>query len=95
MGAINPVIGGGYMPMGENGMYDMACMQMPMPENSHPMAGVPLQYGRGTMGGLFTIFKVREQLDNYDDPGWYRHPKGTVATLASESELARDGIKTT
>ena len=48
-----------------------------------------------TMGyrGLFTIIKVRDQLTSYDsDPGWYRHPAGTVAVKASDSELVRDGI---
>ena len=93
MPQVNNVIGGGYMPMGEKGMYDMAFMQMDMPENSRPMSGVPLQYGKGTMGGLFTIFKVREELSSYDDPGWYKHPKGTVASLAKPSELRSDGIK--
>ena len=46
------------------------------------------------MGGLFTIVKVRDRLQSYDeDPGWYQHPPGTVAGKASEAELARDGIK--
>ncbi|MGB1111159.1 MAG: multicopper oxidase family protein, partial [Gammaproteobacteria bacterium] len=94
MPKVNSVIGGGYMPMGESGMFDMAFMQMDMPENSRPMAGVPLQYGRGTMGGLFTIFKVRERLNGYDDPGWYQHPKGTVASVAPADQLAKDGIDT-
>jgi len=93
MPQVNNVIGGGYMPMGEKGMYDMAFMQKDMPENSMPMAGVPLQYGKGTMGGLFTMFKVREELSSYDDPGWYRHPKDTVARAAKRSELRKDGIK--
>ncbi len=94
MPQVNEVIGGGYMPMGEKGMYDMAFMQMDMPPNSQPMSGVQLQYGRGTMGGLFTIFKIREGITSYKDPGWYKHPKGTVASVASRSELSRDGIKT-
>ncbi|MGH7367744.1 MAG: copper oxidase, partial [Candidatus Rokuibacteriota bacterium] len=46
-----------------------------------------------SMGGLFTIVKVRDDLISYDeDPGWYRHPPGTVAVSASDAELARDGI---
>jgi hypothetical protein len=45
------------------------------------------------MGGLFTILKVRSDLKSYDeDPGWYRHPAGTVAMKASDDELRRDGI---
>jgi hypothetical protein len=45
-----------------------------------------------TMGGLFTILKVRENLTSYADPGWYGHPQGTVASLASTEALQRDGI---
>lgn len=29
---------------------------------------------------MFTVVKVRDDLKSYDeDPGWYRHPEGTVA----------------
>jgi hypothetical protein len=33
------------------------------------------------MGGMFTVLKVREGLarGDYKDPGWYKHPAGTVA----------------
>jgi hypothetical protein len=33
------------------------------------------------MGGMFTVVKVREGRARADDgdPGWYRHPSGTVA----------------
>jgi hypothetical protein len=33
------------------------------------------------MGGMFTVMKVREGIarDDYKDPGWYKHPAGTVA----------------
>jgi hypothetical protein len=42
---------------------------------------------------MFTIVKVRDQLQSYDkDPGWYKHPSGTVSLPASAQELARDGI---
>jgi hypothetical protein len=45
------------------------------------------------MGGLFTIVKVRDHLESYDkDPGWYKHPPGTVALKATDEELRRDGI---
>jgi len=47
-----------------------------------------------SMGGLFTIIKVRDQLKSYDeDPGWYKHPPGTVALRATDEELRRDGIE--
>ena len=30
------------------------------------------------MGGMFTVMKIREGIQNYDDPGWYRQPQGTA-----------------
>jgi hypothetical protein len=38
------------------------------------------------MGGMFTVVKVREGLasGDYKDPGWYRHPAGTVAYEVGE-----------
>jgi hypothetical protein len=40
-------------------------------------------FGALEMGGMFTVLKVRDGLKagDYRDPGWYRHPKGTVAYL--------------
>jgi hypothetical protein len=29
------------------------------------------------MGGVFAVVKVRKNLTNYDDPGWYENPPGT------------------
>jgi hypothetical protein len=38
-------------------------------------------FGGIEMGGMFTTVKIREGLarNDYRDPGWYRHPKGTTA----------------
>jgi hypothetical protein len=38
-------------------------------------------FGAMEMGGMFTVVKVREGLtrNDYKDPGWYKHPAGTVA----------------
>ncbi|HEX3355630.1 MAG TPA: copper oxidase [Tepidisphaeraceae bacterium] len=82
----------GYMTMGANGMNDMAGMSMPLPKNS-----IPMLFGKGPfevidMGGMFTILKVRKDIPNYDDPGWYQHPPGTVSVEATPDELHRDGI---
>ena len=45
------------------------------------------------MGGMFTVIKVRDHLESYDkDPGWYQHPRGTVALKARTADLDRDGI---
>ncbi len=82
----------GYMSMGQQGMGGMAEMGMPVPENSAPMRGGPGPFSYIDMGGMFTILKVRDKLESYADPGWYEHPKGKVADLASAAELAADGI---
>ena len=71
----------GYMVMGERGMADMGEMQMPIPDNTLPMMAGDGPFGAIGMGGMFTTVKVRkdQQPGDYRDPGWYRHPKGTLA----------------
>lgn len=45
------------------------------------------------MGGMFTILKVRDELPaDGSDPGWFKDPPGTVATVADAGEMQRDGI---
>jgi len=72
-----------YMGMGSGGMADMSTMQMPLPENTVAMQTGQGPFGPVEMGGMFTILKVRADLaaNDYRDPGWYTHPKGTVAYL--------------
>lgn len=83
----------GYMTMGTTGMADMGEMGMASPANSLPMVGGQGQYDYITMGGMFTILKVRETLPaDGSDPGWYDAPPGTVARVATDEELRRDGI---
>ena len=54
---------------------------MAMPDNTLPMMTGFGQFGPMEMGGMFTVVKVREGLarNNYKDPGWYKHPAGSVA----------------
>ena len=66
---------------------------MKVPDNSIPMVGAKGPHDYITMGGMFTIVKVRDELDSYDDPGWYENPPGTQADLAQADELRRDGVK--
>jgi len=70
-----------YMVMGERGMADMGEMEMPLPDNTLPMMTGSGPFGPIEMGGMFTVVKVREGLarNDYRDPGWYKHPAGTVA----------------
>lgn len=64
-----------------------------VPPNSLPMLGTRGPFGNITMSGMFTLLKVRDELAGEGDPGWYRHPEGTVASPASDAELARDGVR--
>lgn len=82
----------GYMTMGEKGMAGMGETDMPMPANSIPMKGQAGPFGHIDMGGMVTYLKVRDSLEK-GDPGWYQHPRGTVAHAASGAELSADGIE--
>jgi hypothetical protein len=76
----------GYMAMGTNGMGDMQGMAQMMggPENTLPMMTGDGPHGPIEMGGMFTILKVRDNITDYKDPGFYRAPKGTVAYLVEK-----------
>ena len=87
-----------YMVMGERGMADMAEMQMPLPDNTVPMMTGEGPVGSVEMGGMFSLLKVRRDQTpgDYKDPGWYRHPPGTVAfewtgALAEPARLRAEG----
>ncbi|WP_426107278.1 multicopper oxidase family protein [Massilia sp. TSP1-1-2] len=84
LGKINKLIPD-YMAMGEKGMADMGDMEMPLPENTLPMMTGSGPFGAVGMGGMFTTMKVRKGIarGDYQDPGWYRHPPGTVAREVS------------
>jgi len=72
----------GYMGMGERGMAEHAehVRHLPGPKNTLPMMMGKGPFGNIEMGGMFTLLKVRDQIASYnEDPGWYRHPPGTVA----------------
>jgi FtsP/CotA-like multicopper oxidase with cupredoxin domain len=81
----------GYMTMGETGMGDMMAMQRP--RNSISMLGGKGPFATIDMGGMFTILKVRKKLTAENAAGWYEHPAGSVAGVASDADLTRDGIK--
>ena len=71
-----------YMVMGERGMHDMAEMEMPLPDNTLPMMTGTGPFGPVGMGGMFSVVKVRDnvQRGDYTDPGAYKHPAGTLAS---------------
>lgn len=85
----------GYMTMGTDGMGEMGrhAAHMDLPENAIPMVGAEGPHDYIGMGGMFTVLKVRETLQSYDDPGWYDPPKGTLVRAATAEELRKDGIE--
>ncbi|MBN9518927.1 copper oxidase [bacterium] len=82
-----------YMTMGQDGMGDMGDMGMAVPENSIPMVGGAGRHDYITMGGMFTVLKVRDGITSYADPGWYENPPGTLALPATAAELAENEIR--
>jgi FtsP/CotA-like multicopper oxidase with cupredoxin domain len=84
-----------YMAMGSDGMAEHAAHSamghMSLPRNTLPMMTGEGPFGPLEMGGMFTVVKIREDLaaGDYRDPGWYRHPPGTLAWKASDEELKR------
>jgi FtsP/CotA-like multicopper oxidase with cupredoxin domain len=80
----------GYMSMGEAGMAEhqnhVNMGHMQGPENTLPMMLGRGPFGNLEMGGMFTVVKVRDQLrrGDYGDPGWYSHPRGTIAHRVSD-----------
>jgi FtsP/CotA-like multicopper oxidase with cupredoxin domain len=78
----------GYAAMGEDGMsihQEHTDGGMPGPGNTLPMMAGKGPFGNMEMGGMFTVIKVRDDLapGDFTDPGWYRHPPGTVARRVS------------
>ncbi|WP_262695216.1 multicopper oxidase family protein [Kordiimonas aquimaris] len=84
------------MIMGANGMGDHGVHiekgHMVIPDNSIPMIGGQGPMGYITMGGMFTILKVRSADQAYSPDTWYREKPHNQARLASAEELKRDGI---
>jgi FtsP/CotA-like multicopper oxidase with cupredoxin domain len=70
-----------YMVMGDKGMADMGSMEMPLPDNTLPMMTGQGPFGPLEMGGMFSVVKVRDDMQrgDYKDPGFYKHQQGTVA----------------
>jgi hypothetical protein len=56
-------------------------MEMPIPDNTAPMMTGEGPFGSVEMGGMFSVLKVRREQKpgDYTDPGWFKHPQGTVA----------------
>jgi hypothetical protein len=85
-----------YMVMGDKGG-SMGGMEMPVPENTLPMMTGDGPFGGVEMGGMFTVLKVRhdQKRGDYTDPGWYKHPAGTLAYewtgQLAEPERSADG----
>jgi hypothetical protein len=46
----------------------------------HMPMGTPGPFGNIDMSGMFTIVKVRDEISDYQNLGWYKNPPGTVAS---------------
>ena len=70
-----------YMHMGATGMHEMAEMEMQSPDNTLPMVTGTGPFGAIGMGGMLSVVKVRDDVKpgDYSDPGWFKHPVGTLA----------------
>lgn len=57
------------------------------PVNTTAMMVGKGQFGNMEMGGMFTVVKVRDDIARGDfaDPGWFKHPPGTVARRVSDN----------
>jgi len=86
----------GHMMMGHDGMGDhgqhIEMGFMDVPDNSISMVGGKGPRGYITMGGMFTLLKVREKDQGLDPDSWWQNPRGTGARRAFADELKRDGI---
>ena len=72
LGRLVPGLGPAEMVMGGE------MMEMGRPQNT---IGSTIQgpFGAVDAGGMFTVVKVRAGITDDADPGWYKHPAGTVA----------------
>ncbi|MDY0330886.1 MAG: copper oxidase [Thiomonas sp.] len=80
-----------YMAMGSSGMAEMTEMEMPLPDNTLPMMTGRGPYGSVEMGGMFSVLKVRDDLEGGD----YRTPPGSASRPApqgGQENLGRPGV---
>lgn len=75
---------------GSKEMMDMG-FKMKYPSNLSPI-GSPGPFGVIEMGGMFAIFKIRDNLTSYADPGWYKHPPGTVAEAVNMNGMQHNNM---
>lgn len=71
-----------FMPMGSSGMGEMYDQHRHQSKEGLPNylpMGTPGPFGTIELAGMFTVLKVRDGITNYNDPGWYQNPVGTVA----------------
>lgn len=78
---------------GTDKMRDMG-IEMKFPSNISPI-GNPGPFGVIELGGMFSIFKVRDNLTSYVDPGWYQNPPGTVAEAVDSESISNNLFQNT
>ncbi len=78
-----------YMTMGNTGMSGMH-HDMRQPHNTIAMLGGEGPFHKIDMGGMMTVLKVRPDISSYQDPGWYKHPEGTVAEAVDWRQVEQE-----
>jgi hypothetical protein len=80
------------MTMG-SGMGDMAEMGMPCRRTASPWRAEKAPSTRSTMAACSPLLKVRAELPESGDPGWYEHPAGTSRPWRARRTWRRDGVE--
>lgn len=84
MGEMFEMYGSKKMPHMNSMNHGMA--KQDFPPNLSPI-GSPGPHGVLELSGMFTVLKVRNDLLNYNDPGWYQQPEGTSVECVSINEV--------
>jgi manganese oxidase len=71
---------------GTHKIHPMGMKKITFPKNLAPI-GNPGPYGVIEMGGMFTIFKVRDEITKGSEMSWYHQPSGTSARAVSIDEV--------
>ena len=88
-----------YMPMGQHGMAEHQA-HIEHGHHSGPANTMPMMTGKGPhgnieMGGMFTLVKVRDDMQSgdFNDPGWYHSPAEAMAKAVTEPNLVPPPIR--
>lgn len=70
----------------ESQMHGKNMHSINIPPNLSPI-GSPGPFGVIELSGMFSVFKVRDDLVSYNDPGWYQQPPGTAVQKVPSKDV--------